>query len=79
MAISNIFGSNAVMAALLFLADAFYRQGPILAEIDSTGRFSLAMGVLLTAIYLVGLVQRRERTLLRMGYDVQIKRTPTGP
>ncbi len=32
MAVSNIFGSNSIMIALPFLADIFYREGPM--EID---------------------------------------------
>lgn len=69
MAISNIFGSNAIMVALIFLADLFYRDGPILASVDAASRFTVAMGVVVTGAYVAGLVERRDQTIMRMGLD----------
>ncbi|MEZ4728475.1 MAG: hypothetical protein R3E79_15180 [Caldilineaceae bacterium] len=69
MAVSNIFGSNGIMVALLFLADLFYREGPILAAGDAASTFTVAMGIVVTAAYLAGLVERRDQVFLRMGLD----------
>jgi cation:H+ antiporter len=69
MAVSNIFGSNSIMVALLFLSDVFYREGPILNAAGNPALFMTTMGTAVTAIYLVGMVERRNNTFLRMGYD----------
>ena len=69
MAISNIFGTNALLVALVFLADVFYRQGPILEAVDQSSAFVAAVGLVTTAIYLIGMIERRNRTFLGMGLD----------
>jgi len=69
MAISNIFGSNLIMIVLIFPADIFYRPGPILAAADKSAVYALAVGLVVTAIYLIGLIMRSRRRLLGMGYD----------
>jgi cation:H+ antiporter len=69
MAIANIFGTNALLVALLFLADAFYLPGPILESVTSASIFAAAMGVVATAVYLMGLIERRTSTIFRMGWD----------
>lgn len=69
MAFANIFGSNAIMVALLFLTDLFHREGAILSTVDASATFAAAMGIVVTAIYLVGLIMRRHRIVFRMGID----------
>lgn len=69
MAVSNIFGTNAQLVALLFLADLFYRPGPVLVALGPSAAFAAAMGIVATAIYLLGLLERRNRALLGMGID----------
>jgi cation:H+ antiporter len=69
MAISNIFGSNLIMLALLLPADVLYRAGPILAAADRTATLAIASGIGVTAIYMIGLVSRSTRQFLRMGVD----------
>lgn len=69
MAISNIFGSNLLMIALVFPADLAYGGGPILGALDPSTTFALISGTLLTAIYLAGLLIRSRRTIAGMGYD----------
>jgi cation:H+ antiporter len=69
MAVSNILGTNCLEVALFLLADAFYRPGPILAAADASATFAAALGMVVTCIYLLGLLERRDRTVLRMGYD----------
>jgi cation:H+ antiporter len=69
MAVSNILGTNCLEVALFFVADFAYRGGPILAETDRAGVFAASTGLVVTGIYLLGLLERRDRTFLRMGYD----------
>ncbi len=69
MAISNIFGSNALMVGLLFVSDVFYREGPILEAVDSSAIFAAASGVVVTSVYLIGLIERRNKTVGRLGLD----------
>lgn len=69
MAISNIFGSNLIMLVLLLPADALYRDGPLLAAAGKIEMLSLVFGILVTAIYVVGLVVRRKPRIFRMGAD----------
>jgi len=69
MAVSNILGTNCLEVALFFLADLVYRGGPILAATDQSARFAGALGLVVTSIYVLGLLQRRNRTVMNMGLD----------
>jgi cation:H+ antiporter len=69
MAVSNILGTNCLEVALFFLADVVYRAGPILAATDRSGLFAASLGMIVTAVYLLGLLERRDRTVARMGVD----------
>jgi cation:H+ antiporter len=69
MAVSNILGTNCLELALFFLADLVYRGGPILAGVDRSALFAGAAGMMMTCLFLLGLLERRNRTLLRMGLD----------
>ena len=69
MAISNIFGSNLIMVALILPADFAYRGGPILAEADTVAQFSIVTGILVTAIYISGILIRRTPRIFGAGVD----------
>lgn len=69
MAVSNIFGSNALMIMLIFIADIAYRQGPILETVGASSLFAAATGIVVTAIYLLGMIEWKDRTIWRMGID----------
>jgi cation:H+ antiporter len=69
MAISNVFGSNSFDVALVFFADLLYRPGPVLDQVDRSATFAAAAGVVVTAVYLIGLIERRDRTVWRLGVD----------
>jgi cation:H+ antiporter len=69
MAISDVFGANLFNLGLILLADALFASSPIL---NHAGRFDILaalLGIVLTAIYLVGLLERENRIILGMGYD----------
>ncbi len=69
MAISNIFGSNLIMIALLLPADVLYRPGPILAHAGSSAQFAIVAGILVTAVYVSGLLVRRKPKVFKIGLD----------
>ncbi|WP_026731110.1 sodium:calcium antiporter [Fischerella sp. PCC 9605] len=72
LAISNIFGSNALTVSLFFIADIFYRQGTIFAAIDRPSMFMGALAIVLTCVFLWGLLERDNQTIYRMGVDSAI-------
>jgi cation:H+ antiporter len=69
MAISDVFGTNLFNVTILVLVDALHRGGPVLVEAGPFAATAALLAVILTAIYLTGMLERRDRTLLRMGYD----------
>lgn len=69
MAIAEIFGSNAFTVTLLFLVDAFFVGKPVLGELSRFSLFAALLGVFVTTLYLLGLVERRNQTVARMGVD----------
>lgn len=69
MAISNIFGSNLIMVALLLPADVFYREGVLLLEQNSSADFALIAGIMVTSVYVAGLLIRHKSRLLGLGLD----------
>jgi cation:H+ antiporter len=69
MAISNIFGSNLIMIFLLLPTDIFYLKGALLNSSNDSAEFALISGIVVTAIYVIGLILRKSKTFLRMGVD----------
>lgn len=69
MAISNIFGSNAFDVSLLFLAEMLYTGGTIMELATPPLVFVAAIGAVMTCIYLWGLMERENRTVLGVGWD----------
>jgi cation:H+ antiporter len=69
MAVCETFGANLFTIGLVFLADATYRDGPILNQADAFIAFAAVLGIAVTALFLIGLVERRDRTVGRMGID----------
>jgi cation:H+ antiporter len=69
MAVSNIVGTNGLEIALFLVADASFREGPIIARAGPGGVFLAALAAVLTCIFLAGLLLRREKTVLRVGLD----------
>lgn len=69
LAMGDIFGTNLFNVTILVLVDALHDGGPILAE---AGRFAAFAGLLaaaMTAVFLIGMLERRNRSILRMGID----------
>ncbi|MAM35433.1 MAG: hypothetical protein CMH28_10210 [Micavibrio sp.] len=69
MAITNIMGSNLIMTFLVFPVDIFFRSGAVINEIGLAERIALGSGVILTAIYCLGLLIRPRRKIFTLGID----------
>ena len=68
LAMSDIFGGNAVLPALFIFADLIAGK-PALPTAGDTDIWIAGLGVVLTGIYIVGIVMRPERTRWRLGPD----------
>lgn len=69
MAIGDVLGGNLFNLSLLGLVDGFYRPGPVLATLGAFTVVAACLAALLCSLLIVGLVERRDRTILRVGYD----------
>jgi cation:H+ antiporter len=69
MAISDILGTNLFDVALLFVVDAVEGTGAVLNQIGRFSIFAAALGTAVTTLFTIGLLERRDKTALRMGYD----------
>ena len=69
MALGDIFGTNLFNAALLFLIDALAPGPPVLGRVGAFSAFGALLGLVLTTIFMAGVIERRDRTVLRMGWD----------
>jgi cation:H+ antiporter len=68
LAVSDIFGGNAFLPVLFFLAGLLSGQA-VFPELRDTDMYLIGLGVLLTSVYIYGLIFRPRRTVLRMGLD----------
>jgi cation:H+ antiporter len=69
MAFSDIFGTNLFDIALIFVVDLFYPGGSVLRELDQFSIFAALLGAAVTLVYMIGLIERRNGALPRMGID----------
>jgi cation:H+ antiporter len=70
MAVGDIFGTNLFNIALIFLADLAYRgERPVLAMAGPFESVASLLAVALTGVFVVGLLERKDKTVMRMGYD----------
>jgi cation:H+ antiporter len=68
LAYSNVFGSNAFDIALLLPVALIY-QGLLFEDVPNSILFAAGLGILMTCVFLWGLLERRDWTILRMGWD----------
>jgi cation:H+ antiporter len=69
MAISDILGTNLFDIGLLFAIDAAAGGDPVLNRVGAFSAVGAMLGIAVTALFLIGLAERRDRTVLRMGVD----------
>jgi cation:H+ antiporter len=69
MAVSDIFGTNLFDVALLFVIDAVAGGEPVLNNAGRFSTFAAIIGITVTMIFVAGVAERRNQTILRMGVD----------
>ncbi len=69
MAVANVFGANFMNLFIVFIADLFYRKGPLLYAVSENNLLSAILVILLTTFVIFGLTYRSERKIARIGFD----------
>ncbi|MEZ6090325.1 MAG: hypothetical protein R3C05_20325 [Pirellulaceae bacterium] len=69
MAAANILGTNSLEVALFLPAEIAYREGPIFDAMQPSSSMLASLGIVVTALYLWGILERRDRTIFGMGFD----------
>jgi cation:H+ antiporter len=69
MAFGQVLGTNFVNLSLIIVADGFFTGGPVINELGAFEIVSALLGAFLIGIFLVGLLERRNPKILKMGYD----------
>lgn len=70
LAIGDVLGGNMFDIALILLVDGLYTGGLILREADAASTVMALTAIFLTGLLLLGMIERRDRAVLRMGYDM---------
>lgn len=69
MAFGQVLGTNFINLSLIPLGDAVYRGEPVLNTLGSFEVLLALLGAGLIGIFMVGLLEHRDRTILKMGRD----------
>ena len=69
MAISDIFGTNLFNVTIVVLVDALADGEPVLTQGGAFPAFGAVLALALTSFLVIGMLERRDRTFLRMGWD----------
>jgi cation:H+ antiporter len=72
MAFGQVLGTNFINLSLIVLADAVFAGGPVIGELGRFEIISALLGASLIGVFLVGLLERRDATIIHMGYDSAI-------
>jgi cation:H+ antiporter len=68
LAVSDIFGGNAFLPVLFLMATLLSGEA-VLPQAQKTDIYLTALGILLTVVYILGLIFRPRRQVARMGID----------
>ena len=69
LAVSDILGTNLINIGLIFVIDAVAQGEPILAQAGTFDAFGALLGIAVTALFVIGMAERGDKTVLRMGLD----------
>lgn len=69
LAIGEIFGTNLFNLGIIFVIDLVASGPPIIGLAGAFEMSAAMLSLLLTGIFVLGLIERRNRTILRMGED----------
>jgi len=70
MAVANVFGANFMNLFIVFIADLFYRQGPLLSFVSNNHIISALLVIIMSSFIILGMIYRSGKSFLRIGYDV---------
>lgn len=69
MAFGQVFGTNFINLSLILVADVFFSGGPVMNELGRFEILSALLGAILTGVFMVGFLERKNPRIIRMGYD----------
>jgi cation:H+ antiporter len=69
MAFGQVLGTNFINLSLILLSDAVFTGGPVINELSRFETVSALLGAVLTGVFLIGLLERRNSTVMKMGWD----------
>jgi cation:H+ antiporter len=69
MAIADVFGTNLFNVTIIFIVDAVHPGPPVLVAAGSFAAFGALIAIVLTGLFVAGMIERRDRTVFRMGID----------
>lgn len=69
LAIGDILGGNMFDVTLILLIDVMAAGPLVLHQVERSAMVSALLGILLTVLVLIGLLERRDKARFRMGYD----------
>jgi cation:H+ antiporter len=69
LAISDILGSNLINVGLIFVIDMAATGEPVLNQVGTFSVFGALLGIALTVLFVIGMAERGDKTILRMGFD----------
>lgn len=69
LAIGDILGGNMFDVTLILMIDIMATGPLVLHQVDRSAMVAALLGILLTVLLLIGLLERRDKAMLRMGYD----------
>lgn len=69
LAIGEVFGSNLFNMALIFVIDLVSPGPPILSLAGPFEAMAALLALLMSGVFVLGLIERRDRTIMRMGED----------
>lgn len=69
LAFGQVLGTNFINLSLILLADAIFVSGPVINQLGAFEIISALLGLAMIGTFQIGLLEHRNRTLIRMGYD----------
>ena len=69
MAVANVFGANFMNLFIVFIADLFYRQGPLLDFVSNNHILSALLVIMMSSFIILGMIYRTDKRFARIGYD----------
>jgi cation:H+ antiporter len=69
MAFGQVLGTNFINLSLVLLSDVVFTGGPVINELSRFEAVSALLGTILIGVFLVGLLERRNPTIMKMGWD----------